>query len=327
MKKIFLTGGAGYVGSVLTPKLLDAGYEVTVFDWMLYGEHVLPDHPSLTAVKGDIRDEDALAKHIPGHDAVIHLACISNDPSFELDPDLGRSINLDSFEPMVRTAKEAGVKRFIYASSSSVYGIKEEPEVTEDMTLEPLTDYSKFKVECERILESYRDDSFDTLTIRPATVCGYSPRLRLDLTVNLLTNHAVNNGKITVFGGEQKRPNIHIEDMSDLYRYVLELPSERIDGGVYNAGYENHKVKDIARMVKEVVGPQVEIETTPSDDQRSYHVSSEKIRKELGFAPQHTIKDAIQDLVDAFEAGKIPEPMERDVYYNVKRMKRLLEEA
>ncbi len=327
MKKIFITGGAGYVGAVLVPKLLDQGYEVTVLDWMLYGADVLPDHEGLNAIKGDIRDKELLERTVPGHDAVIHLACISNDPSFELDPELGRSVNLDPFEPMVKVAKEAGVQRFIYASSSSVYGIKDEPDVHEGMELEPLTDYSRFKVECERILQRYEDPGFTTLVIRPATVCGYSPRLRLDLTVNLLTNHAVNNGKITVFGGEQKRPNIHIQDMAEVYRMALELPKGRVAGGVYNAGYENYKVKDIAQMVKDVVGPSVAIETTPSDDQRSYHISSEKIRNELGFVPQHTIKDAIRDLVEAFDAGLIPDPMENDVYYNVRRMKRLLEEA
>ncbi len=327
MGKIFITGGAGYVGAVLTPKLLDKGYEVTVIDQMIYGEEVLPDHPRLTKVKGDIRDQELLKEHIPGHDAVIHLACISNDPSFELDPTLGKSINLDAFEPLVKIAKENSVQRFIYASSSSVYGIKDEPEVTEDMSLEPLTDYSKFKAECERILNSYQSDDFTTLTIRPATVCGYSPRLRLDLTVNLLTNHAVNKGRITVFGGEQKRPNIHIEDMTDVYLLVLQLPKDKIAGKIYNAGYENHKVKDIAQMVKNVVGPSVTIETTPSDDQRSYHVSSRKIKEELGFIPQHTIEEAVQDLVKAFDEGKIPNAMEDDVYYNVKRMKRLLQEA
>src|SRR5690554_3020089 len=204
MKKIFITGGAGYVGSVLVPKLLDKGYEVTVLDLMIYGEDVLPKHENLSAVKGDIRDIELLKKLIPGHDAVIHLACISNDPSFELTPDLGKSINLDPFEPMVQISKEADVKRFIYALSSSVYGIKDETNNTEDMELEPLTDYSKFKAECEKILKKYESDDFTAMTIRPATVCGYSPRLRLDLTVNILTNFAVNKGFIKVFGGEQK---------------------------------------------------------------------------------------------------------------------------
>lgn len=317
---VYVTGGGGYVGSILIPKLLDAGYKVSVIDLFIYGEEVLPDHPNLTKIKGDIRDADLLQKTIPGHDAVIHLACISNDPSFDLNPDLGKSINLDAFEPMVQIAKNGGVKRFVYASSSSVYGIKEEPEVTEDMELTPLTDYSKFKAMCEEILAQYQSDDFTTVTIRPATVCGYSPRLRLDLVVNILTNLAINKGQITVFGGSQKRPNIHIQDMTDLYLHLLDLPSEPIAGKVFNAGYENHPVAELAQIVKDVVGEQVEIVTSPTDDMRSYHVSSEKIKKELGFVPKYTIGDAVTELKKAFDEGKVPESLTHPKYFNVKLM-------
>jgi nucleoside-diphosphate-sugar epimerase len=320
MKNIFITGGAGYVGAVLVPKLLKLGYNVTVLDLMIYGEAVLPTHPNLKKVKGDIRDQELLIKILPGQDAVIHLACISNDPSFELNPTLGKSINLDAFEPLVKISKENGVKRFIYASSSSVYGIKETPNVTEDMPLEPLTDYSKFKANCETILARYQSPEFTTLTIRPATVCGYSPRLRLDLTVNILTNLAVNKGEITVFGGDQKRPNIHIEDMTDLYCYVLTLPAEKIAGKIFNAGYENFTVAQIAQMVKNVVGDKVKIITTPTNDHRSYHISSEKIKKELGFEPKHSIEEASVDLKREFEAGHIPDSFSDPKYFNVKLM-------
>jgi len=320
MKNIFITGGAGYVGSVLVPKLLNQGYNVTVLDLMIYGEDVLPTHPNLKKVKGDIRDQELLKKILPGQDAVIHLACISNDPSFELNPTLGKSINLDAFEPLVKISKENGVRRFIYASSSSVYGIKETPNVTEDMLLEPLTDYSKFKANCETILARYQSPDFTTLTIRPATVCGYSPRLRLDLTVNILTNLAVNKGEITVFGGDQKRPNIHIEDMTDLYCYLLTLPSEKIAGKIFNAGYENFTVSQIAEMVKHAVGDHVKIITTPTNDHRSYHISSEKIKKELGFEPKHTIEEASVDLKREFEAGHIPDSLSSPKYFNVKLM-------
>ncbi len=323
-KHILVTGGAGYVGCVLVPKLLAKGYHVKVLDLYLYGEDVLDavkDNPRLEQIKGDIRDHTLLEKVIPNTDAIIHLACISNDPSFELDPKLGKSINYDAFFDLVRISKQCEVKRFIFASTSSVYGIKEEENVTEDMPLEPLTDYSKYKALCEEILLKEQQPGFTTVVIRPATVCGYSPRLRLDLVVNILTNQAVNTGRITVLGGQQKRPNIHIEDITDLYVRLLELPDEMVSGKIFNAGYENLRLLEIAEMVQKVVGKdRIEITTAPSNDNRSYHISSEKIQRELGFKPKHTIENAIKDLYDAFNTGKIPNPMDDIRYYNVKTM-------
>jgi nucleoside-diphosphate-sugar epimerase len=320
MKTIYITGGGGYVGAVLVPKLLAAGYHVRVLDLFIYGEHVLPKHERLQLIKGDLRDAKLLAKTIPGSEAVIHLACISNDPSFELNPELGKSINFDCFEPLVKISRDSGVKRFIYASSSSVYGVKSEPNVTEDLPLEPLTDYSRFKAMCEEVLKQFYSPKWACCTIRPATVCGYSPRLRLDLTVNILTNHAINKGRITVFGGEQLRPNLHIEDMSDLYLKLLEAPAKQIDRKIWNAGYQNLKVREIAELVRKVIGKNVEIVTEPTNDNRSYQVSSEKIARELGFKPTHTVEDAIRDLKAAFEAGKVPNPLTDARYYNVKLM-------
>lgn len=323
IKSVLVTGGAGYVGAVLVPKLLNKGYRVKVLDLYLYGDNVLDDvkdNPKLEQIKGDIRDRTLLEKVIPGTDAVIHLACISNDPSFELNPQLGKSINYDAFLDLVAVSKKSKVKRFIYASSSSVYGIKDEPNVTEDLPLMPLTDYSKYKALCEEVLLKQREPGFVTLILRPSTVCGYSPRLRLDLAVNILTNHAVNNKKITVFGGQQMRPNIHIADMVDAYLKSLEWPDKAIDGKIFNVGYENYKVSELAEMVRKVVGQEVEIVTTPTDDNRSYHVSSEKIKRELGFAARHSVEDAVRDLVAAFHAGNIPNPMEDIRYYNIKTM-------
>jgi nucleoside-diphosphate-sugar epimerase len=325
-KRVLVTGGAGYVGAVLTPQLLAAGYEVVVYDLYIYGEEALAHcrpHSGLTEVKADIRDTGALRKALTGCDAVIHLACISNDPSFELNPDLGRSINFDAFRPLVKAAKDAGVRRFIYASSSSVYGIKEGIEVTENESCQPLTDYSKFKAMCEEVLDAEREPGFTTLTFRPATVCGFSPRQRLDVIINILTNHAVNNRAIKVFGGDQLRPNIHIADMCDVYLLGLATPDKMIDGKYFNVGFENHAVMELARMVRGVVGDDVAIDVVPTDDHRSYHVSSGKIRKELAFVPRYTIEDAVRGLATAFAEGKLPRSMVDSRYYNIKRMQEL----
>ena len=326
LKTVFVTGGAGYVGAALVPALIEAGHRVKVLDLYLYGGDVLDavkGNPRLEEIKGDIRDVALLRRVIPGCDAVIHLACISNDPSFELDPQLGKSINYDAFIELVKVSKDSGVKRFIYASSSSVYGIKSEQNVHEDLALEPLTDYSRYKAMCEEVLMKQRAPGFTTLIVRPSTVCGYSPRLRLDVIVNILTNHAVNERQIKVFGGEQMRPNLHIDDMVRLYKEALEWPAQAIDGKIYNVGYHNFKVREIAQMVRNVVGPDIQIMTTPTDDNRSYHVSSERIRRDLGFAAQHSLEDAVRDLQNAFHANLIPNSMSDDRYYNIRRMQRL----
>jgi len=323
MSKVFITGGAGYVGAVMVPHLLEKGYEVTVLDLMIYGEHVLQKHENLNAVKGDIRDQNLLKKLIPGHDVVIHLACISNDPSFEMNPVLGKSINLDAFRPLVDISKKSNVKRFFYASSSSVYGIKDEPNVHEEMELEPLTDYSIFKADCEKILSEYQSEDFTTATIRPATVCGYSPRQRLDVVVNILTNLAYHKREISIFGGDQLRPNIHIKDMVEAYMVLLSAPKEKIAGQIYNAGYENHSVKDIAETVKKTVGEDVKLVTSHSDDNRSYHISSNKIQTDLGFVAKHTIRDAVEDLCLAFDKNLLPNSLDDEMYFNIKRMNNL----
>ena len=326
---VLVTGGAGYAGAVLVPHMLAQGYRVRVLDLFVFGEDVfdaVKNNPNLELFKGDLRDQALVGKCVAGCDAVIHLACISNDPSFELNPTLGKSINFDAFEPLVRLSKDAGVRRFIYASSSSVYGVSEVPHVTEEHPLKPLTDYSKFKALCEPILLKYQSASFTTVIVRPATLCGYSPRQRLDLTVNILTSHAFNNGRITVFGGVQQRPNLHVEDMADLYLFLLQVPAEKIAGKIFNAGYQNDTVAEIANKVRQVVRDlvparsQLDIVTTPSDDLRSYHITSEKIQRELGFVPKRTIQDAVRDLVVAFQAGKLPNALTDKRYSNIKTM-------
>lgn len=328
MKDVLITGGAGYVGHVLTPRLLDAGYNVTVYDILYFGSR-LPKHPNLTVIEGDIRDTAKLAKALEGKEAVLHLACISNDASFELDENLSKTINYDCFESIVVAAKKAGVQRFVYCSSSSVYGVSDSPDVTEEHPLLPVSLYNKFKGMCEPVLKQYLDSEFHGVIIRPATVCGYSPRTRLDLSVNILTNHAINKGKITVFGGAQMRPNLHIEDMVNAYELMLTAPTEKIDGDTFNIGFENHSIADLAKVVKKVVEQEfpekgeISVVTTPSDDNRSYHVNSDKVRRVLGFAPEHSIEDAVRDLCKAFKADKLPNSFDDDWYYNVRTMKKI----
>lgn len=328
LSNVLVTGGAGYVGHVLTPRLLDAGYNVTIYDQLFFGSR-LPNSPNLRVVQGDIRDTAKLAAALQGQDAVLHLACISNDASFELDEKLSQTINYDCFEPTVAAAKRVGVKRFIYCSSSSVYGVSDSPNVTEDHPLVPLTLYNKFKGMCEPVLWKYKSDNFTSVVIRPATICGYSPRTRLDLSVNILTNHAVNKGTITVFGGNQMRPNLHIEDMVDAYLLMLAAPHEKIHGEIFNIGFQNYSIAEIATMVKEVVEVEmpekgeIKIVTTPTNDMRSYHVNSDKVKRVLGFEPTRRIEDAVRDLTRAFRNHLLPNGFDDDWYYNVRTMKKL----
>ncbi len=323
MKTVVVTGGAGYAGCILVPKLLKK-YKVRVIDNMLFGSEGLDsvkNNPKLEIWKADIRNQSSVKNVMKEADAVIHLAAISNDPCSELDPELTKQVNLEANKYLIKIAKESGVDRFINVSTSSVYGIKDEENVTEGLALEPITIYSRYKAETEKIALQHADKNFTVVNIRPATICGYSPRLRLDLTVNILTAHAINMGAITVFGGKQKRPNIHIDDITDYYVKLLEIEKEKIQKETFNAGYENHTIMEIAEMVKDVIG-NVKIEATETKDERSYHISSDKIAGQLDLIPKKTIKHAIIELKEAFESGKIAD-WENINYYNVKKMKAL----
>jgi nucleoside-diphosphate-sugar epimerase len=330
MSHVCIPGGAGYVGAILVPKLLGRGHRVTVLDNYQFGHDVFANvrgAAGLREVEGDVRDREAVKRALAGCDAVIHLACVSNDPSYELDPDLSKSINFDCFPMFLEEAKRAGVERFIYASSSSVYGVSDAPEVREDHPLLALTDYSKYKALCEPLVLAQQSADFTTLVLRPATVCGASPRMRFDLSVNIMTNLAIVNRKITVFGGAQLRPNMHIEDITDLYEQLLLEPAARIAGKTYNAGFQNRSISDIAQIAHDVVreelpeiGP-IEIVTSPSDDNRSYRVNSDKIAAELGYRPRHTIEDAVRDICAWYRAGRFPNSLADPKYFNVKVLK------
>jgi len=330
MAKIFITGGAGYCGSRLVSQLLKKNHDITVYDIMYFDyDHLPTENPKLKIIKGDIRDQDLLNKSTKGCEIFISLACISNDASFELDENLSESVNFHAFEPMVKIAKDNGIKRFIYASSSSVYGVSNKKNVREDHPLVPLTLYNKFKGLCEPILNKYGDDNFTVVTFRPATVCGYSKRLRLDLSVNILTNHAINKKKITVFGGDQLRPNLHIQDYCDAIELLINSEKDLINKEIFNVGYQNFSINEIALMVQKVVLEEfkeikdIPIIKTESDDKRSYHINSDKINEVLKFKPKFSIEDAIRDLCIAFKENKIKNSFENDLYFNVKRLKNL----
>ena len=326
---IGVPGGAGYVGSVLVPRLLEQGYKVRVLDLFLYGRQSLAAHPNLELIEGDVREASTVREAMRGCDAVIHLACISNDPSVELDAELSQTVNFESFGPFVKICKELGVGRFIFASSGSVYGVSDSPDVSEEHPLVPVSLYNKYKAKCEPVLLEQASPDFVPVIIRPATICGYSPRQRLDLTVNILTTHAYCKRHITVFGGSQMRPNLHMKDMIDLYLALLNYSDQLIAGEIFNAAYHNYSVSDTAHIVQRIVAEtfpdwgELPITTLPSDDIRSYHMSSEKLARVLGFRPRYTVEDGVRDLLEAHQKGLLPHALEADGYYNVKQMKRL----
>ena len=307
--KILVTGACGYKGTVLVPKLLSAGHEVVAIDTMWFGNYLKP-HPKLTVAQVDVRDVDRI--DLAGIDAIIHLSSIANDPCGDLDPKLTWEVSALATMQLADKAVRRGVEHFIFASSGSVYGVKEEAQVTEDLELKPISEYNKTKMVSERVLLSYKDEMV-VQVIRPATVCGYSPRMRLDVSVNMLTMQALTKGRITVFGGAQTRPNIHIDDITDIYLYMLAHAECQ---GVFNAGFENISILDIARRVTDHVPAEVVV--TESNDPRSYRVNSDKLLA-TGYRPKKTVENAIQDIIEKFRAGELKD---EERYYNLKWMQR-----
>ena len=309
--KILVTGGCGFVGTVLTEKLLADGHEVIVVDSQWFGSYLVANS-RLTVVKMDIRDTDALP--LTEVEAIVHLANIANDPAVELNPELSWEVNVLAGQQLADFAVRAGVRHFIYASSGSVYGVQEEEQVTEDLALVPISAYNKTKMVAERVFLSYQED-MRVHCIRPATVCGVSPRMRLDVSVNMFTHQALSTGRITVFGGDQTRPNIHIDDMVDVYRHFIDRPE--LESGCYNAGFENLSIKEIADRVRSVVPSEVVI--SESDDPRSYRQNSDKLLA-TGFCPHGGVDKAIADIAMANSQGLL---LADDSCYTVRQMKAL----
>ncbi len=307
--KVLVTGACGYQGTVLVSKLLARGHEVIAIDIMWFGNYLKP-HPSLKVVKGDVRNSEAI--ELDGVDAIIHLSSVANDPCGDLDPKLTWEVNALATMQLADDAVRKGVKRFIYASSGSVYGVKDEPQVTEDLELKPISEYNKTKMVTERVLLSYANDMVVQI-LRPATVCGYSPRMRLDVSVNMLTMQALAKRRITVFGGSQTRPNIHIDDITDAYLFMLDHPKY---AGTYNAGFENLSIMDIAKRVTSYVD--AEITVTESNDPRSYRVNSDKLLA-TGFRPKKTVDDAIREIIGKYRSGELKD---EECYYNLKWMQK-----
>ena len=313
MKNLLITGGSGYVGTRLINYLLQKNNKIKIinYDLSIFGDEHLPNNNNFVYVKRDLRNiEDfkvVLRKH--NIDTVLHLACISNDPTFELDSDLSKSINFDCFEPLVKESKESGVKKFIYISTCSVYGISDNPNVDENHKLVPITDYNKYKALCEPVLKKHLDNNFQGVIIRPATVCGYSEKMRFDLTVNILTNYAYNKGFIRVFGGQQSRPNVHINDMCRLYEKLIMEDIKNYNGEIFNFGHQNMKIIDIANQIKEIFksknNKNIEIKIEDSKDIRSYNINSDKIKSKLGFEFRYKVADAVNDLINNFEMGHL----------------------
>ena len=321
-QRVLIAGGGGFVGTVLTERLLRLGYDVNVLDTFWFGDF-LPAHPRLTKIRGDIRDSALVDRVLDGVGTVVQLACLSNDPTSDLDAGLTRAINYDACADIIRRAKASGVRRFIYASSASVYGVRDERDITEDMHPEPITLYSKYKAEIEQVLFDAGSERFTTVAVRNSTVCGVSPRMRLDLIVSLFVMAALRKGVITVEGGTQLRPLIHMDDLADLYVRLLDADAASIHQQAFNASTDNYRVDAVARMVRTKLPCRLEF--TSFTDSRSYHVNTDKVARVLGYRPTRSIEAAIDEIARAFERGAIRETDSR--CFNIRHVKHLLATA
>jgi nucleoside-diphosphate-sugar epimerase len=322
---VLVPGGAGYVGARLVPALLEERYRVRVVDTFWFGERVfdgVEEHNGLEIVKGDLRNRQLVRSVLEGVTDVVHLACVSNDPSADLDPAFTKSVNFDAVVMFVEEAARMPLRRFIYAGSSSVYGLKSEPNVTEDAFHEPLTDYAKFKSETMPYVLDLQARDIAPVVVHPGTLCGYSPRQRLDLVVNIFTHLAWRDGLLRVFGGDQLRPTLTLDDMIELYRLLLKAPPDAIAGRVWNVRNENYSVGEIAEVVARSFGD-LEMVVEPTDDRRSYHTCGDRIAREFGWRPHHSLEDAVLELKSALTTGRILDP-EAEVHYNVRRMRELV---
>jgi nucleoside-diphosphate-sugar epimerase len=317
---VLVSGGGGFVGTVLTDRLLALGHEVRVLDTFWFGDF-LGERERLTKITGDMRDPRAVNAALEGVQTVIQLACLSNDPTSDLDPDLTKSINFDACRDIIHAARRKGVRRFIYASSASVYGVRDEPNIVEDMRLEPITLYSRYKAEIEDELFAIDDPGFTTVAVRNSTVSGFSPRMRLDLIISIFVRAALRKKLITIEGGNQLRPLIHMQDLVDFYVLLLNADHASIHRQAFNVSSDNYKVIDVAKMVQERIP--CEFAFAGFTDPRSYHVDTGKVERMLGYKPSRTIESAIDEVAAALIDGRIDDDDPR--CYNIRHMKTLVE--
>lgn len=325
LNRVLITGGLGYIGSRLAQLLLESGYKVRIIDTNYFGSTHLAKEISIGSIEyieADIRDKNVVDKSLSDVDAVIHLAAISDDPCVELNEKISEQINFDASLYLLKKSKQVGVQRFINASSSTVYGVKKEKRVHEGLILAPISIYGKLKAKYEPYVEELNDKNFTTVSLRPGTVCGLSPRQRFDLLVNVLTINALINKKIMINGGEQYRTNITNNDMVNIYKLMLEVPDRKIAGEIFNVSFENYTVLQTAEIVKDVIGNDIKIEVKNNMiDKRSYRLDSTKFIKHFEYKQLNTVRGAVSEIVAEYEKGHFQDGLTNDKYYDIRILK------